>query len=409
MRAIPRRVLAILRWLRTAWLILGITLVLIVALELGLRAVFWLKDRSKPRIPPDPRVVAALPESGAWLDLHYRELETLSDRWQPFVYFRQRPFRGQTVTVDEEGLRATWQPPRSRAENGPAGSPLKILMLGGSSLWGFGARDDWTIPSLVSKSLYRRGVRADVRNLAEIGYVNTQEMIALLRELEEGYRPDIVVFYDGVNDATSALLERQASVSTNETNRVREFNLLQSAPRLVTALLGNLVRNSAMFRLASSLRGRFAKGQSQEFALPSREDSHRLAYEVVRGYGANVKLIETLGKAYGFRALFVWQPVIFFKKSLVPFEEEERAKYNWTAAMFQDVQAMIAQEVQLTSDAAFINLSEIFKDTESLVFLDFCHTTEEANAKIAVEIVPRLIETGTKAASTVAAGRGSSR
>jgi hypothetical protein len=99
MRPTLRRVLGILRWLWTAWLILGVTLVLIVALELGLRTVFWLKDRSKPRIPPDPRIVAAVPEGATWLDRHYRELEALSDRWQPYVYFRQRPFRGQTVTV----------------------------------------------------------------------------------------------------------------------------------------------------------------------------------------------------------------------------------------------------------------------------------------------------------------------
>ena len=393
MRSTLRRVLEIFRWLRTAWLILGVTLILIMALELGLRAVFWLKDRSKPRIPPDPRVVATVPEGATWLDRHYRELEAISDRWQPYVYFRQRPFRGQTVTVDEEGLRTTWQPPRSRGETIQNPPALKILMLGGSSLWGFGARDDQTIPSLVSKSLHQRGVRADVKSLAEIGYVSTQEMIALIRELEQGYRPDVVVFYDGVNDATSALLERQATVTTNETNRVREFNLRQSAPRLATVLMGNLVRNSAMFRLTSSLRDRFAKGQKQEFVLPTPEKAQRLANDVVRGYAANVKLTEALGKAYGFRPLFVWQPVIFFKNSLVTFEEEERAKYGWTAAMFQDLRTMIAQEKQLTSDPAFINLCEIFKGTKALVFLDFCHTTEEANARIAGVLVTKLIET----------------
>ena len=29
-----------------------------------------------------------------------------------------------------------------------------------------------------------------------------------MRELQEGYRPDLVIFYDGVNDTTSALLAR---------------------------------------------------------------------------------------------------------------------------------------------------------------------------------------------------------
>src|SRR5262249_55880433 len=160
--------------------------------------------------------------------LHQRELEMLSDRWEPYVYFRERPLAGQTINISAEGLRATWTAP---AVTGPAGAqtrPFKLLLLGGSSLWGFGARDDHTIPSLLARALHDRGEAVEIRNLAEIGYVSTQELIALVRELQAGYRPDLVLFYDGVNDTTSALLEGEAGVSTNEVNRRREFNLLQS-------------------------------------------------------------------------------------------------------------------------------------------------------------------------------------
>ena len=41
----------------------------------------------------------------------------------------------------------------------------------------------------------------------EIGDASTQELIALTRELQQGYRPDLVLFDDCVNDTTSALLE----------------------------------------------------------------------------------------------------------------------------------------------------------------------------------------------------------
>ena len=81
-------------------------------------------------------------------------------------------------------------------------------MLGGSSLWGFGARDDQTIPSLLARKLLERGISVEVKSLSELGYVSTQEVIGLFRELQEGYRPDVVIFYDGVNDTTSAVLSR---------------------------------------------------------------------------------------------------------------------------------------------------------------------------------------------------------
>jgi hypothetical protein len=61
MRSSLRRFRQLLLWLQTGWLILGVTLVLIALVELGLQGLFWFKDRSKPRIPPDPRVVFAVP------------------------------------------------------------------------------------------------------------------------------------------------------------------------------------------------------------------------------------------------------------------------------------------------------------------------------------------------------------
>ena len=145
MRLMLRRLKRILLWLQTGWSILGMTLLLLLLVELGLRGVFGLKDLGKPQIPPDPRVVRQVPTAATWLDVHYRELARLSDRWQPYVYFRQRPFVGQTINIDEDGLRATWHPPSGTDETAATSPPLKILMLGGSSLWGYrcpGRSDD---------------------------------------------------------------------------------------------------------------------------------------------------------------------------------------------------------------------------------------------------------------------------
>src|SRR5689334_18725702 len=240
MRAHARRLKQVLIGLGTAWSILGVTLAFLLIAELGLRAAFWLKDKVSLPERPDPRVVAAGYDGAAWPVIHYRELEALSDRWQPYVYFRQRSFQGQTITIDEDGLRAVWQPQQTWSSGREDPPPLKVLMLGGSSLWGFGSRDEFTIPSLVARRLHEQGVHIEVRNLAEIGYVSTQELIALTRELQQGYRPDLVLFYDGVNDTTSALLEGKPTLSTNEINRVSEFNLLQSPGRLTVALAGNI-------------------------------------------------------------------------------------------------------------------------------------------------------------------------
>ena len=77
----------------------------------------------------------------------------------------------------------------------------QVLMLGGSTMWGYSARDEYTIPSLVAQRLARHGV-TDVKviNLASIGYNTTQGAITLLLELRRGNTPAAVVSLDGVNE-----------------------------------------------------------------------------------------------------------------------------------------------------------------------------------------------------------------
>jgi lysophospholipase L1-like esterase len=270
--------------------------------------------------------------------------------------------------------------------------PRKIICLGGSSLWGFGARDDQTIPSHLARELNRRGIAAEVHNLAEIGYVSTQELIELMGLLQTGERPDYVIFYDGVNDTTSALLEGTAGVSTNERNRRQEFNLLQSPGGLATNLAASLVKNSALLRLAQSIRRRFGPGVETAYPSPSKGERGQLAEDVVARYRANVEMIQNLGRAYGFRPLFFWQPTVFGKPRRTPFEAEEKEKYAWTEAMFASVYGEIRGDLGLKSEPDFHDLSTIFADEPDLIYIDYCHTTEDANARIAAAITETLVK-----------------
>jgi lysophospholipase L1-like esterase len=375
--------------LQTGWSILGLSLALLLFVEACLRLTFLVRDRLSKTELPEERILAEGYAGATWPREHFREIESLEERWQPYVYFRPKAFHGGTIDIGSDGLRATWQPPAPERER--AGKkPLKLLLLGGSSLWGFGARDDQTIPSLLARNLHDRGVPVEIKNLSELGYVSTQEVIGLLRELQEGYRPDVVIFYDGVNDTTSALLGGEAGLTTNEINRKREFNLLQSTGRLVGALGGKLIADSGCLRFARAVRSRLAPtGRGSSSPLPD-EKMLRLAGEVADRYVANVKLVETLARGYGFRPLFLWQPIIFTKAQLTAVEREEGQKYAWTEAAFRAVYQRIGSSGELRADPAFHDLSGLFVDEKKLVFIDYCHTTEAANNRIA-DLVAALV------------------
>jgi len=378
-------------FLRTCWSILGMTLVVLLLTEAGFRTIFAVRDRFAAQPVPDRRVLVEGYGGATWPVEHYRELERLEVRWQPYVYFRPKPFEGTTIRVGSDGLRATWQPPVA-GDDLPQRGSVKVLMLGGSSLWGFGARDDQTIPSLLARALHERGWRAELKNLSGIGYVSTQELIGLLRELQAGYRPDVVIFYDGVNDTTSAFLAGEAGLTTNESNRRGEFNLLHSPARLAAALTAKLLTDSGSYRFARSVRRRFEGVAAAPGLAPSDETMHRLAGDVAGRYAANIGIVESLGRGYGFRPLFFWQPIVFTKSALVPVEREEAERYAWTERMFRAVYTRIQASPELKTNPAFHDLSGIFDDTEGLVFIDYCHTTESANARIAAVMADRVIE-----------------
>jgi lysophospholipase L1-like esterase len=390
MSNVKRRIGRIMGVVRDAWSMIGITLALFLILECVFRAGFGIRDKVAGPIQPDRRVLAEGYAGASWPIQHYRELEQLEDRWKPYVYFRERPFQGETITVDSVGSRKTWQPPSP--VSGDRRPRIKLLMLGGSTLWGFGARDNETIPSHVARGLDKRGYQVELRNFAELGYVSTQELIALLRELQAGYRPDVVVFYDGVNDTTSALLEGEAGITTNEVNRRREFNLLQSPARLSAALVSRLVKDSGSYRFAEAVGRRIAGEAFRPSRAPTTKSTPALAEDVVNRYEANVALAESLGRAFGFRALFFWHPVVFDKRKRVPFEEEEARKYAWSEEIFREVAQRIEASPQLNDNRAFRNLVALFSDEPGLVFIDHCHTTEAANATVAAVIADRVIE-----------------
>ena len=79
------------------------------------------------------------------------------------------------------------------------GDAARIFTFGGSTMWGMGVDYENTIASNISEVLCDQGFNVKVSNYGQLGYVSTQEKIYLLKLLRDK-SPDVVVFYDGVND-----------------------------------------------------------------------------------------------------------------------------------------------------------------------------------------------------------------
>jgi lysophospholipase L1-like esterase len=384
----------ITRGFRSAWINVGVALLILAMLEGTFQLVFWTRDRGRPAAGflPEDRMVRVYPGQ-SWVHPYMSELGgALHEQWRSYVYWRSRPYRGSFINIDGHGIRQTWN-------GSPASSPnrLKIFMFGGSTMWGWGSRDEFTIASLTSKRLAKQLTSTPwVVNYGEPGYVSTQEVITLMLELRQGNIPDIAIFYDGVNDAWSAFQNGVAGIPQNEFNRVTEFN---ARDRL--NVRGGFLEKLGLYRFTRSVAGGLGRSESTGSAQRRSRDS-ALVGDTVDVYFANVKLVNALAREFGFRTVFFWQPTMYSKKVLSPEEdrwrrEGEGRSGRTTRAFADDYRAFDAafkRRLQSGQVANVYDLSGIFERDPRTIFIDRFHVSEVGNETVAgaiADVVRRLV------------------
>lgn len=378
--------------IRDGWLILGVVVGLCVSLELLYRTQGAIRRGVAAVLsdPPRPTVL----DTAHWFSEYERErVQSFALRWEPYVYHRRVPHSGTYINVDSAGHRATVQAPTSSRAR-------KVFFFGGSTMFGSFQRDGWTIPSVAARTLDSLGVEdVHVVNYGETGYVSTQEAVALWLALRDGERPDVVVFYDGINDVAAAVQTGRAGWPQNEFNRAREFQLgrtvyhWQRGPgsevRAFTALLGIAVGRSLLVQRVLAMKG----------SPPPVWDASALANDVMQSYAATTRLVEALAERFDFRAVFVWQPTVHATaKALSPYEANLRRTLEEDPAsqLMATVHLRIVERIDsVMSDQgspAFLNRSHVFDGIADQIFVDAIgHTVEAANPLIVASLMPALL------------------
>ncbi len=391
--SIRRIVLGSFGALRTTWLVFGVSLAILLLMESCARVVRAAGDARRPQriegvVPGDPQSKAP------WFADFIKEYDaTRPQRWKSYVYFGRLPsFSGRYVNIDSAGHRVTPQ----RAT--PVTPAKRVFFFGGSTLWGTAQRDDHTIPAEVARRLAPvtgPDARIAVSNFGESGYVTTQELLALMLELRAGQRPDVVVFYDGINDVGTTVQYGAAGIPQNESKRVAEFDMGRAIDRtgFEHGFRKDLKAWGALGAAAVKQLALFEWAQSH---VPATETSYisadSAARSTVRVYVENARIIESLGRLYGFTPIFVWQPSLHgTAKRLTPFESKlmegiDRAPFQ---RRIKETQLVIPRLLDSAmADVApnrFVNAAGVFRDDTMAVFVDrIGHTTETA--------VPRIVD-----------------
>ena len=339
-----------------------------------------------------PRDGYASPPDQSWFAAYWKEFNDstyASIDWASYSNYHRHPFQGRYINVDRSGRRVTWnQNPTG------AGGMIRLGIFGGSTIWGTGARDEFTIPSYVSKLLAARYPhRFAVINYGQDRYVNTQEVITLLREIQIDRAPEIAVFYDGYNDVFAAIQSGIAGIPMNEDDRLREFNILHPS------------RARDFYFEASSRTGSFQLIQRLQAALrpeavadsPQHKNPDALANDVVGVYSCNIEFVSAIAKEGGRMAQFYWEPSVYSKSSLTGPEKSILRSSDHIAAFYRQVQAVVRHRVANRSN--FRDISGALDGYATTAFIDTHNVTELANEMIAREIVADLKDSLDRAVS----------
>ena len=279
-------------------------------------------------------------EEEPWAPAHFGELRQLPYVPDPFLGARLRDFRGEHVNV-VDGRRASWTPPDPE---------LTVWFFGGSTMFGIGQRDDHTIPSVVAQLASDDGTPIRAHNFGVSGYVNWQEVERFEQALtSEEELPDLVVFYDGVNDR--GLASQRIDLGDRRADGI------------------------ARLPLSDDERAEWHHAWGAPDEMPWSPERERLEIELAaQQYRRGAEIAQRLAAEHGIRTVFVWQPQPFAKRPSPaddPLWERLDFDPDWLPASAATYRAILER-----SGVDAIDLTRALDHLEVPVYFDSSHTNE---------------------------------
>jgi hypothetical protein len=356
------------------------TLVILLLLNLSLAVFFHFQDTKTGRkhtgsyrekyADLDAYTTVSKVEANRFLD-EQESMQKKGFAYKPWVQFANPHFDGHLLTTDTSGFRVT---PGSIDRD----SPVLVHVFGGSTTFGYGVPNSYTIPSQLQQSLNKRqlGKAFVVKNYGQGYYYSSQEILLFISVLKSGNIPKYAVFVDGAND--TALLSKGV-------DQPRFTEITSEAWDLKN---GRVEKPSwiPMMRLTQAIRQRVLgrtkspADQKDRSALPEAD----AARYVVDRYRQNQRIIRALCKEYDVVPIFVWQPVPFFKydRSLHrTFPYEDQVPKHWE---------MVYEDMARSSDLDLLYLGDMLDGVSEKVFVDDVHYNEKYNGLIAQAIAERI-------------------
>ena len=258
-----------------------------------------------------------------------------------------------------DGARTSWTPAACDCRR------LVVWVYGGSTTFGIGQRDEHTIPSELARLASEDGIAIDVVNRGVPGDLHWMEANRFAWDIAVNDPPDLVVFYDGINEMMAAFQAQDTGRSTSMTAPIDP----------TMEKLGD--RDLAQFGYQGSnpADGPADAAVDPPKALPTVE-AEEFGAMAAKRYEASRTASRALAEAEGVPVAWFWQPSLYTRTHKVEGEpDDDPAGDEFNEAIWASARDHLADDV--------VDLTPTLEDRDVGVFFDGMHTNELGSRLVA--------------------------
>ena len=296
----------------------------------------------------------------------FADYNRIQHRYEPFVGWKTLPYEGKTTHISKAGLRTHDESKTVTSEQ------AVVRFFGGSTMWGEGSDDQHTIPALFND--LNPGFK--VFNHGQLAYNTRQELDALISVYARNEKADLVIFYDGVNDAAFLCPEVIKELPAHRLVPMYRDKLYVSGTAMVKEVLRKIFIEDIL-AVIQKFTAESAGKKALYNCTTDAEKAEAIADMMMKNWEMAHEIVTKRNGTF----LAVLQPAAFIgdpRTDHLQLDEE-------LGKNFELIYGLLQKKIADKKYPWIIDLSRAF-DTNDYIFIDFCHVSPNGNEIIAREI-----------------------
>ena len=296
----------------------------------------------------------------------FADYNRIQHRYEPFVGWKALPYSGKTTHISQTGLRS------HDLEAADSNEKPVVRFFGGSTMWGEGSDDDNTIPALFNQL----NPSFKVFNHGQLAYNTRQEVDELISVYSREERTDVVVFYDGVNDAAFLCPKVITELPAHRLVPMYREKLYVGRSAMIKEVMKKIFIEDILTVIQKHTYKPTPENSPYDCAT-DQEKAETIAEMMMKNWELAHQIVTRRNGTF----IAVLQPAAYVgnpRTDHLKLDEE-------LGKNFDEIYSRLKKKIRERSYPWIIDLSSAF-DNQDYIFIDFCHVSPNGNAIIAREI-----------------------